>query len=153
VSNDHFQDRELTLERFQQVLDEPPYQKFLGLRAVSFDGATGRVAIRLPFKTELCRSQTRPEIHGGVTAALIDVAGDYALAILVGGGVPTVDLRIDFLRMAVATDLTATATVVKKGRTLGVVNVEVTDGEGRLIAIGRGTYYLKLDASPATDRG
>ncbi len=136
-------DRELTLERLQHVLDEPPYQKFLGLRAVSFDRDTGRVEILLPFKNELCRSSTRPEIHGGVTAALIDVAGDYALAILLGDGVPTVDLRVDFLRMAEATDLTATASVVKKGRTLGVVNVEVTDGEGRLIAIGRGTYYVK----------
>jgi uncharacterized protein (TIGR00369 family) len=137
----------------QRALEEPPYQRFLGLRAVSFDRDTGRVEIRLPFKTELCRSSTRSEIHGGVTAALIDVTGDYALAILVGGGVPTIDLRVDFLRMAVATDLTAIATVVKKGRTLGVVNVEVTDGEGRLVAIGRGTYYLKVDLSGPTERG
>lgn len=146
-------DRTLTLERLQEVLDEPPYQKFLGVRAVSFDREAGRVEIRLPFKDELCRSSTRAEIHGGVTAALIDIAGDYALAILLGGGVPTVDLRVDFLRMAVATDLTAIAAVVKKGRTLGVVNVEVTDGQGRLVAIGRGTYFVKPDLPSPTDRG
>jgi uncharacterized protein (TIGR00369 family) len=130
-----------SLETLQEALDEPPYQNFLGVRAVSFDVEAGTVTLKLPFKNELCRSSTRPEIHGGVTAALIDIAGDYALAISIGDGIPTIDLRIDFLRMAKATDLTATATVVKHGRTLGVVNVEVKDDDGRLVAIGRGTYF------------
>jgi uncharacterized protein (TIGR00369 family) len=135
---------EYSLETLQQALDEPPYQKFLGIRAVALDVEAGTVTLRLPFKRELCRSATRPEVHGGVTAALIDIAGDYALAISIGDGVPTVDLRVDFLRMATETDLVATATVVKHGRTLGVVNVEVKDDQGRLIAIGRGTYFTKV---------
>ncbi|HXV59234.1 MAG TPA: PaaI family thioesterase [Vicinamibacteria bacterium] len=133
----------MTLERLQHALDEPPYQRFLGLQAVAFDPVAGSVTIRLPFRRELCRSSTRPELHGGVTAALIDIAGDYALAARLGRGIPTIDLRIDFLRMAVETDLIATARVVKAGRTLGVVNVEVHDEGGQLVAIGRGTYYTK----------
>ena len=132
-----------TLEKLQRALDEPPYQRFLELKAVSFDAEAGSVTLALPFKRELCRSATEPEIHGGVTAALIDIAGDYALAIGLGDGVPTIDLRVDFLRMAVETDLTAKATVVKQGRTLGVVDVEVQDEKGRRIAVGRGTYYVK----------
>lgn len=135
-----------TLETLQRALDEPPYQKFLGLEAVALDPESGSVTLKLPFKNELCRSAERPEIHGGVTAALIDIAGDYALAISIGDGVPTIDLRIDYLRMAEATDLTATATVLKNGRTLGVVNVEVKDDEGRLVAIGRGTYFTRRGA-------
>jgi len=133
----------MSLEALQRALDEPPYQRFLGLVALDLDIEGGSVRIKLPFKRELCRSAVRPEIHGGVTAALIDIAGDYALAAQIGEGIPTIDLRIDFLRMAVETDLTATATVVKHGRTLGVVNVEVHDDQGRLIAVGRGTYYTK----------
>jgi uncharacterized protein (TIGR00369 family) len=132
-----------SLASLQAAIDEPPYQKFLGLRAESFDVDSGTVVLKLPFKNELCRSSERPEIHGGVTAALIDIAGDYALAISLGGGVPTIDLRVDYLRMAESTDLVATAKVVKQGRTLGVVNVEVTDDRNRLVAIGRGTYYVK----------
>lgn len=134
---------EWTLASFQEALDDPPYQRFLGLKAVALNPEAGTVTIALPFKRDLCRSSKAPEIHGGVTAALIDIAGDYALAIRLGDGVPTIDLRVDFLRMATDTELIATARAVKMGRTLGVVNVEVQDEEGRLIAIGRGTYYVK----------
>ncbi len=134
-----------TLETLQRSLDEPPYQQFLGIKAESLDADAGEVTIRLPFKRELQRSADRPEIHGGVTAALIDIAGDYALAVQLGRGIPTIDLRIDFLRMAVETDLIATARAVKTGRTLGVVNVEVKDEAGRLVAVGRGTYYTRVD--------
>ena len=89
------------------------------------------MTFELPFKRAFCRSSERPEIHGGVTAALIDIAGDYAIVAKLGGlGVPTIDLRIDYLRMAVETTLTAKATAVKVGRTLGVVNVEVSDDDG-----------------------
>ena len=107
------------------------------------DPEAGTVTLALPFKRDLCRSSKTPEIHGGVTAALIDIAGDYALTIRLGDAVPTADLRIDYLRMAVETELVATARTVKMGRTLGIVDVEVTDKDGRLIAIGRGTYYVK----------
>lgn len=133
----------MTLEEMQIALDEPPYQQFLGLKAVAMDAEDGVVTIRLPFRRELQRSRERAEVHGGVTAALIDIAGDYALAILLDEGVPTVDLRIDYLRMAENTDLIATARAVKTGRTLSVVDVEVTDEKGRLIAVGRGTYYMR----------
>lgn len=134
----------MTLEELQAELDRPPFQQFLGIKAVALDAASGTVTLRLPFKRELTRSEERPEIHGGVTAALIDIAGDYALALQLGGGVPTVDLRVDYLRMAVATDLIATATTVKIGRRLGVVNVEVKDGEDRLVAVGRGAYFTEI---------
>ncbi len=133
----------ITLARLQEWIDAPPYQRFLGLRAISLDPEAGRVTLRLPFRPEFQRAPDRPEIHGGVTAALIDIAGDYALAVKLGGGVPTIDLRVDYLRMAVSTDLLAHARTVKAGRTIGLVDVEVTDQEGRLIAVGRGTYSTK----------
>ena len=95
----------------------------------------------MPFKTSFCRSDQAPQIHGGIIASFIDIAGDYAAACALGHGVPTVNLRIDFLRLATGSDLEATATVVKAGRTLSVVDVCVRDGDGRLIAIGRGDYF------------
>ena len=109
---------EWTLASLQEALDDPPFQRFLGLRAVAMDPEAGTVTLALPFKRDLCRSSKVPEIHGGVTAALIDITGDYALAIQMGDLVPTIYLRIDYLRMAVETELIATARAVKMGRAL-----------------------------------
>jgi uncharacterized protein (TIGR00369 family) len=57
-----------------------------------------------------------------------------------GGGVPTINFRTDFLRPASNTDLLATAAVRRAGRTIGVVDVDVHDQDGRLVAMGRGCY-------------
>ena len=88
--------------------------------------------------------QGRGQFHGGAIAGLIDTAGDFALVILLGGGVPTINLRIDYLRPATGAALLAVASVRRAGRTIGVVDVDVTDPEGRLVAIGRGSYAMAV---------
>ncbi len=133
----------ITLRKLQAWIDAPPFHGFLGIEAVSLDGEAGEVVLKLPFKKAFQRSEDAPVWHGGVTAALIDIAGDYALAVKLGHGVPTIDLRIDYLRMAVDSDLWATARVIKAGRNLGVVDVEVKNEAGELVAVGRGTYATK----------
>jgi acyl-coenzyme A thioesterase PaaI-like protein len=40
----------------------------------------------------------------------------------------------------VAMPLTVTATVRRAGRTLAIVDIDVADSEGRLVAVGRGCY-------------
>jgi uncharacterized protein (TIGR00369 family) len=54
--------------------------------------------------------------------------------------VPTIDLRIDWLRPARRGDLVATGRVVKIGRTISVADVEVRNEQGELVAVGRGAY-------------
>jgi uncharacterized protein (TIGR00369 family) len=133
----------MTLQELQRLIDAPPYHQFLRPVALSIDPEAGEVVLRLPFRPEFQRSPDRPELHGGITSAFIDLAGDYALAARLGYGVPTINLRVDYLTMAVDTDLTATARVVRAGRSIGVVDIEVTDKTGKLIAIGRGTYSTR----------
>ena len=130
----------ISLTDLQKWIDQPPFHRRLGIRAVSFDADIGQVVLRLPFNPELQRSASTPQIHGGVTATLIDIAGDYAFWVKLGFPVPTINLRIDYLRMADATDLLATARVVKSGRSIGIADVEITGGAGELLAVGRGTY-------------
>ena len=96
---------------------------------------------RIPFKEGYKRTPQTEGIHGGVLASIIDIAGDFALAVKTQKmGFPTIDLRIDYLRMAADGDMTAVARAVKAGRTIGVADIEVTDAKGRLCAVGRGTY-------------
>ncbi len=78
--------------------------------------------------------------HGGPLAAVIDTVGDYALVMSVGRPLPTINFRVDYLRPAMNTALTATARVRRAGRSVGVVDVDVTDSTGNLVAIGRASY-------------
>jgi uncharacterized protein (TIGR00369 family) len=119
-------------------LDLSPYQRFLGLRLERV--GDGEVEIRLPFREEFLREDGSDWLHGGVVSALIDIAGDYAVVTRVGTGVPTIDLRVDWLRPARRGDLVALGRVVKTGRTVCVADVEIRDPEGTLVAVGRAAY-------------
>jgi uncharacterized protein (TIGR00369 family) len=59
---------------------------------------------------------------------------------LVGGGVPTINLRTDYLRPAIGEALTAVVRVRRTGKTAPIVDIEVFDDGARLVALGRGTY-------------
>jgi uncharacterized protein (TIGR00369 family) len=130
----------LTRERIQAAMDRSPYIRFHQMECAQVDHAAQRVVLRMPMRPELERTPGSGQWHGGAIAALIDTAGDYALALVVGGGVPTINFRTDFLRPASDSELVATATVRRAGRTIGVVDVDVHDRQGRLIAVGRGCY-------------
>jgi len=79
-------------------------------------------------------------VHGGAIASLIDAAGDFAVIAAVGRDVPTIDLRVDYLRPASAGALTATARTVRVGRSVAVADIDVVDESGTQIAIGRGVF-------------
>ncbi|MCX7153104.1 MAG: PaaI family thioesterase, partial [Proteobacteria bacterium] len=84
------------------------------------------------------------QFHGGVIAALIDTVGDYALIAQLGVGVPTINFSVDFLRAATGPTLEAVACVRRNGRTIGVVDIEVFDSRGALVAVGRGCYATQV---------
>ncbi len=136
---------DMTVDDLQRWIDQSPYHRTLGITVDSVDVAAGEVALQLPFSEDLRRSDDAREIHGGATAALIDIAGDFALAVAIGHTTPTINMRVDYLRMARGTALTATARVVKAGRSVGFVDISVTDDDGRQVAIGRCNYSTRRD--------
>jgi uncharacterized protein (TIGR00369 family) len=127
-------------EKLEALLSDSPFQKLLGLRLDAFDVAAQTVTIRSVYGTNVERSAGSGQYHGGVIASLIDIAGDFALIAVLGHGVPTINFRVDYLRPAANTDLMAEARVRRAGRTIGVVDIDVLDANGRLIALGRGCY-------------
>ena len=58
----------------------------------------------------------------------------YASTLADGESFTTLELKINFLRPFWDGTLTATARVVKAGRTIGLTECDVTDADGRLIA-------------------
>jgi uncharacterized protein (TIGR00369 family) len=119
-------------------VDRSPFHRLIGLELVRADD--GVVEMRLPWRDELGRADGSDWFHGGVLSALIDIAGDYAIAAKLGRGVPTIDLRVDYLRPARRGELRAVARALKVGRTIGVADVELRDAAGALVAVGRCAY-------------
>lgn len=118
----------------------PPLHAWMQVKLEAYDPASGEVRLRLPMREAFKRNAARPHIHGGILAALADIAGHAAVAAKVRHGVPTIDMRVDFLRMAAGEYLIATASLVKFGRTIALADVRITDAEGRLVATGRAAY-------------
>ena len=130
----------LNKDQVQTLLDDSPYIGFMNLEVVSMDLDKDEIVIKMPMRPEFERRAGTGQYHGGAIAALIDIAGDYALVMKVGGGVPTINFRVDFLRPGTNTSLTATATTRRLGRSVAVVDIDVHDDQGKLCAVGRGTY-------------
>jgi uncharacterized protein (TIGR00369 family) len=135
--------KEIDVERLWRGWRRSPFHGFLEMELDGWDKAKGEATFHVPFKTGYKRTEGEEGYHGGVLASIVDVAGDFALAIKTDKmGFPTIDLRIDYLRMAGDGDLKIAARAIKAGRSIGVADVEITDTRGRLCAIGRGTYAM-----------
>ena len=104
--------------------------------------APGRVVIELPFSARF--AQQHGHFHGAVIGALGDTAGGYAALSLMpaGSDVSTVEYKINFVTPAKGQMLRATATVVKAGKALSVVRVDVgciNDGKSADCAVLQAT--------------
>ena len=130
----------MTAEAIQAVLDGSPFIRFFGMTVVLADPANATLVLAMELRPELERRGGSGQWHGGALAGLIDTAGDFAVALGLGAPVPTINFRVDYLRPAMTARLEATAKVRRAGRTVAVVDIDVHDSEGRLVAIGRGTY-------------
>jgi uncharacterized protein (TIGR00369 family) len=133
-------DQPLTRDEVQERLGHSPFIELLNLTVLSVDPAKQQLVMRATMRPEFERGRGRGQWHGGPIAAIIDTVGDYALVMMLGRPLPTVNFRVDYLRPAIDTALIVTATVRRSGRLVGVVDIDVADEAGRLLAIGRATY-------------
>jgi uncharacterized protein (TIGR00369 family) len=130
----------LDKEELQRRLAHSAFIDFLNLAVLRADADKGEIVMRADMRPEFERGRGTGQWHGGPIAAIVDTVGDYALVMLLGRPLPTVNFRVDYLRPAVNTALIATATVRRSGRLVGVVDVDVANEAGQLVAIGRATY-------------
>jgi len=135
----------LTAAEIQEMLNASPFNLFLGLTVVTADPIKQEVTMRTPMRPEFERRPGSKQWHGGVIASVIDTVGDFAVGMMVGRGLPTVNFRVDYLKPAVDTALIVVSRVRRAGKSVGVADVDVFDEKGALLAIGRGTYST-LDA-------
>ena len=109
----------------------------LGVEAVS--ATPDRVVLRLPVTSRV--HQPFGILHGGVSALLAESAASYggALSVPAGKSVAGIELNASHLRPMSSGTLIATATPIRKGRTVQVWAIALTDEEGRAICEARCT--------------
>jgi len=109
-----------------------PVAKLVGFRPTSVEDW------KAVFELEAGPQHANPmgTLHGGVLCDVADAAMGvaYASTLADGESFTTLELKINFLRPFKNGILTATARVVKAGRTIGLTECDVTDPDGRLIA-------------------
>jgi uncharacterized protein (TIGR00369 family) len=127
-----------SFEALAAKVTNSPFHTWLGVHLIRCNSDS--IEIGMPWREEFVSDPAARYTHGGIVAALIDLAADYAIAARIGRGVPTVDMRVDFHKAAMPGPLTATARIIKLGGTLATAGAEVFDGNGALIASGRGLY-------------
>ncbi|MBV9201090.1 MAG: PaaI family thioesterase [Alphaproteobacteria bacterium] len=127
-------------DELQQRLGHSAFIDFLNLTVLSADPEKEEIAMRAAMRPEFERGRGTRQWHGGPIAAIIDTVGDFALVMTLGRPLPTVNFRVDYLRPAIDTALTVTARVRRSGRLVGVVDIDVTNETGQLVAVGRATY-------------
>jgi uncharacterized protein (TIGR00369 family) len=126
----------------RQFLPISPYVGHLGIQLT--DMRPDEATLRLPFSDSLITIGTT--VHGGAIASLIDTAA--MVAAWSDDSVPdsmrgtTVSLTVTYLAPAEHEDIQATARVLKRGRSLVYLDVEVQSVSRKSIARGLVTYKL-----------
>lgn len=127
--------------RAREAFASVPYARLLGLELGEI--SRGEVSIHLEVRDEL--RQNQGVVHGGAVASLIDTAAAFAVLtqLELNERVTTTDLTIHYLRPISGGRLTATARIVRGGRRLFVLSVEVTNDQQVPVASAV-TSYIKL---------
>jgi uncharacterized protein (TIGR00369 family) len=130
-------DRQITPDEIRQRLMAIPAVKTFGYRVEEL--SYGRAVILAPYDTSL--DGIFDCFHGGLLATLADSTGATAALTVAGAEtmLTTTDLSIRFLAPC-RTDARATAQVIKAGRTLVIVEINVHDLKGRHVAMSQASY-------------
>jgi uncharacterized protein (TIGR00369 family) len=141
------------LDRLERVLrgevPPPPIAALLGftLRAVE----PGRAVVE--FEASGRHANPMGTLHGGVLCDIADAAMGMAYAATLDEGetFTTLELKINFLKPVWRGKLIAVGRVVKGGRTIGLVECDVTDEHAQLVARASSTC-MTLRGEAATGR-
>ena len=141
------------------IVNQVPYIEFLG---VSFDRHGDQLTATMAFQDDLIGNPALPALHGGATAAFLEVTAIIGLAWTslwgeiegesldieaVQTGVlalpKTIDFTVDYLRPGLPRDAYARARVNRSGRRYASVHVEAwQDNRDRLFAEASGHFLM-----------
>ena len=149
-------DREQILSTVAKTFEERiPFNRTLGFDIELQKDGTAKLSFQM--RDDLVGNFLRGILHGGVLSSSLDVVGGLVAFVAFLDQNPvqsfdegserfskmgTVDLRIDFLRPGLGDSFVATGSILRAGRRIAVVRMELHNDSGTLIAAGTGPYSI-----------
>jgi uncharacterized protein (TIGR00369 family) len=124
------------LQRLAEVYHTSPIGRTTGMRIAFADDGAATCHWRHVRDFDHALAQ----VHGGLLATMLDNAGWFTAAAAHGEWVVTSDLQLRLLQGTGEHDLRATGRVVRSGRRLTVVAMELFAGNGDHVATATGTF-------------
>ncbi len=135
----------MSYDELKNLLEQDPFLKHVGIKVRSIK--KGECEVEAELRQELTRFGGM--MNGGAIATLADAAGGCAvLSHYMDRNEVTVDLEITYMRPITEGPAVAHGKVLKAGKSLAYVIVEVKDGKGDLAAFCKGTYFLFEGVKP-----
>jgi uncharacterized protein (TIGR00369 family) len=139
--------------RMRQIFEAGvPFNNLIGLKVESLDPEAPK--LRFDMRPDLIGNPQRKILHGGVIAAVLDVAAGFAIHLAVlkqrvessqeahFPSIGTIDLRVDYLRPGRGNHFIARGRVVRLGNRVAVAHMELVNDGGELIATGGAAYMV-----------
>ena len=103
---------------------------------------SGRAVLRMRVRER--HKQVHGVVHGGVLAALADTAGGLAtyMAVPRGTRIATVEMKINYLEPVEKGILIPDARVIRRGKNLAIVDCDVREDGGELVAKALMTFSI-----------
>jgi uncharacterized protein (TIGR00369 family) len=134
-----------------------PFNKVLGIAIDLLDYETGDAVVSFPMKPDLIGNSAAGILHGGVTAAVIDLTGGLSALIscvkchekesperlykrLTTSA--TIDMRVDYLRPGKGTAFVCKSSIIRAGSRIVVSRIDLLNNQECCIATGTGTYLI-----------
>ena len=132
------------LETIKENVENEPYVKLFGMKVLELRQGYSKVQMKAK-KEHLNLHRTT---HGGAIFSLVDVAFGSA-ANSYGNIAVALNIDINYARPSNPGDiLTAEATEVSRGRTVGTYNILVKNGQGKLVASSQAIAFIKKEKLP-----
>jgi uncharacterized protein (TIGR00369 family) len=129
-------------QRIREAFKAVPFAHFLGITLGTL--TRGEATLHLDLRDEMRRNNGIA--HGGVVASLADTAAAFATLTLFETDQTTsttIDLTIHYLRPLLRGQITAHARVLRAGRRIIVISVDIFD-EAKVIVATALTSFIKL---------
>lgn len=110
----------------RQFLDMMPSNKIFGLEILEFNAES--LLLKVPFKEEFIGDFAQRRWHGGILASIADSAGGMMGALTFesyNDRINTIDMRVDYLHRTHDVAIYAKATIIKSGKRIVVVDVDL----------------------------